>query len=282
MTSEKVQLIDNNSVIHFVSLSSLLTVKQHAGYARLRANFPNNKILFIEHQHIDIIINILDAFPNDLVVIANYRRQLLLDQLRDSLQQHATRIFLREELDMNPTIKVITEEKREIIEKPLDELLTPQEQRGFYRLRDIRLHENILIFDAEIHDKRSTGTLIQALSDLMPSILIVTNYTLQPSVILQQITDDDTSRVFLRDELSVNPTSGDMALIHKKAVNIPEFVNPEKLPVMLIRDVQRRWYNFSPGEIIEIERGPTNTYFRIVEQIIDIKETVLNLTGRGQ
>lgn len=187
------------------------------------------------------------------------------------------------ESNSNPSVKIIREDFLENINQlneylsnnlvKLDSILTVEERRGYNRLCEIRLHENIeiIFFDAEIYDKSSVGTLIQALTECSPSILIVMNYKIFNHDIYHFIPPQDTSRLFLRKELAINPTFGVMALKHRIATNqeIQQLeIDLHKLPKLLILDVQRRWYNFASGQVIAIER--TNTYYRIVEKLPEL------------
>ena len=296
--NEKVKVVDKQLTPHYVSLDSLLNSDEQAGYYlihpkgsgergmgepknRLHSSFGDNIIFFNQEIHNeDSITNLIDAlnkFSTHLLIVTDcsVRIPVILQHIR---AEDAKRLLFREELNVNPSVKIIGEEFEKNVK--LDSMLTDEEKRGYYRLRDIRVHEEIMFFDAEIYDKSSTGTLIQALTEWESSILIVTNYKLNISEIFQYITGEDISRLFLREELAINPTFGAMARPHRKATNQEkEQLSIYKLPKLLIKDVQRRWYNFAPGEVIAIERSTTNTYFRAVEEITGIREKVQKLLG---
>ena len=79
-----------------------------------------------------------------------------------------------------------------------------------------------------------------------------------------------SSSIFSKDELSINPTCNVMALTHRLATTdemslLNEIdITIDKLPILLMKDVQRRWYDFGHNQVVAIERGPDNVYFRIV------------------
>lgn len=286
--NEIVKVIDKELTPHSVSLESLLSSEEQAGYYQRVQGSPNNRLLthediifFNQKIHNDdsikTLIDALNKFSTHLLIVTDYSLRIPVI-LQPIIAEDAKRLLFHEELDVNPYVKIIGEEFEKNVK--LDTMLTDEEKRGYYRLRDIRVHEEIMFFDAEIFNKSSTGILIQALTEWESSILIVTNYDRNILDIFQYITGEDISRLFLREELAINPTFGAMARPHRKATDQEkEQMSISKLPKLLITDVQRRWYNFAPGEVIAIERSTTNTYYRIVEEITGIREKVRNILG---
>ena len=137
-------------------------------------------------------------------------------------------------------------------------------------LRRIRPKEKIIEYtDRRIADKNDIPYLLIAIKGRNGNILIVKNHSEEiMAAALKEIDDKDTGYVFFASELSIDPLSNVMVPSHRPAT--PEELDylrelNKPLPVLLITDPIRRWYNFPKNLVVAIDRKNGNTYFRVVQ-----------------
>ena len=137
-------------------------------------------------------------------------------------------------------------------------------------LRRIRPKESIVEYaDRSIADKNDIPFLLIAIKNRNGNIVIVKNHSDEiMAAALKEIDAEDTGHVFFASELSINPLDNVMVPPHRLATSdeldyLQELNKP--LPVLLMTDPIRRWYDFSKNSVVAIDRNDGNTYFRVVQ-----------------
>jgi DNA-directed RNA polymerase subunit H (RpoH/RPB5) len=88
--------------------------------------------------------------------------------------------------------------------------------------------------------------------------------------VLSVIDPEESGYVFFGSELDIDPLNNCMVPKHRIATKkeiddlLDRKVPLEKLPVLHMLDIIRRWHNFPRGSIVAIERSSTDVYFRRV------------------
>ena len=137
-------------------------------------------------------------------------------------------------------------------------------------LRRIRPKEDIVEYaDRSIADKNDIPFLLIAIKNRNGNIVIVKNHSDEiMTAALKEIDAEDTGYVFFASELNINPLDNVMVPPHRLATSdeldyLRELNKP--LPVLLMTDPIRRWYDFPKGSVVAIDRKDGNTYFRVVQ-----------------
>ena len=136
-------------------------------------------------------------------------------------------------------------------------------------LKMIRPKDKIMPFTTPIMEKDDMALLHSALIQNENTIIIVTQYA--DNIVnrfLEEVDVMSSGYVFFQLELDIDPINNFMVPKHRYATQdekddlTKRHIPFTKLPVLLMKDPIRRWYNFAPESIIAIERKD-KLYFRI-------------------
>lgn len=134
----------------------------------------------------------------------------------------------------------------------------------------IRPNETIVTYEDPVTNKNCFPTLFYFMKNNKGSIVIIKNHNDIAKMLLTEIDKHDSAFVFFQSELDIDPISNNMVPLHRLASEdekswlVENNIPFDMLPILLMKDPIRRWYNFPYKSVIYIERK-NKPYFRIVK-----------------
>jgi DNA-directed RNA polymerase subunit H (RpoH/RPB5) len=135
-------------------------------------------------------------------------------------------------------------------------------------LRQVRPDEDIVVIDTNA-DPAFVMQKMKEQKDKNILVFVSVSDTVAEQV-LSQIDPADSGYVFFPRDIDVNPLNNCMVPCHRLATNeeiqtnlLDRHIPLKKLPTLPMSDPIRRWYNFSKGSVVTIERK-SSLYFRKV------------------